>query len=140
MRTEDSETIARHFIHVWSPGHLDLLGEYAHPDIEVSYPHFPAPLKGVDAFRSALEETFDHFPDLAIAPTSVIAQDELAAVEWMYEATHSRGTLFGVEPSGVRVTVRGTTVYLIEEGRVIEERGVVDVVGLMRQLGALPGG
>jgi steroid delta-isomerase-like uncharacterized protein len=138
MRTEDSEAIARRFIHVWSAGHLKLLDELADPEIEVSYAHFQEPLRGVDAYRAALEETFDHFPDLSIAPTTVIAQDELAAVEWVYEGTHSEGELFGVPASGVRVEVRGATVYQIHDDRVMEERGVVDVLGLMTQLGALP--
>jgi steroid delta-isomerase-like uncharacterized protein len=140
MPTQESEAVARRFIQVWGAGRLDLLDELADPDIEVSYTHFEEPLRGVDAFRGALEETFRHFPDLTIAPESVIAQDDRSAVAWTYGGTHRHGELFGVAPSGARVEVQGTTLYRIADGRVVAERGVVDVLGLMAQLGALPAG
>ena len=130
------ERVAREFIQVWSVGNLDILDRLADEDIRVTYSHFGEPIQGVPAFRSALEETFAHFPDLETTARTIVADGENAAVEWQYEGTHRHGELFGVEPSGRRVRVSGMTFYRIVNGRVVEERGVADVLGLMRQVGA----
>lgn len=139
MTTNETERIAREFLRVWTPGNLDVLERLADPDIVVDYAHFEAPVKGVAAFRETLEESFRSFPDLETAALGVVAQDDRAAVEWEYEGTHRQGALFGAEPSGARVRVRGMSLYRIRDGRVVEERGVADILGLMAQLGAVGG-
>jgi steroid delta-isomerase-like uncharacterized protein len=134
---QDVAGIAREFIRVWTEGNLDLLDALAAEDLTVSYSHFPAPVEGRDAFRATLEETFRHFPDLATTAETVVAHGDQAAVAWHYEGTHRSGELFGVHPTGRRVRVQGMTMYRILDGRVVEERGVADVLSLMQQLGAL---
>lgn len=136
MTVKEAERVAREFIRVWSVGNLDVLDRLASDDLEVAYSHFPEAIVGKHAFRSTLEETFTHFPDLEIEARTIVAEGDRAAVEWQYEGTHQHGELFGVQPSGRRVRVSGVTLYRIVSGRVVEERGVVDVLGLMQQLGA----
>lgn len=131
------ELLAREFLQVWSAGNLHLLDELAAPDIVVDYSHFPEPIHGVAAFRAALQETFRQFPDLVTTPRTLIVDGHRAAVEWTYVGTHRGGELFGVPASGVRVEVRGVTLYRAEHGRVVEERGVADLASLMTQIGAL---
>lgn len=129
--------IAREFIQVWTAGHLDLLDTLAAVDLTVGYSHFPAPIEGREAFRATLEETFHHFPDLTTTAETVVAQGDRAAVAWHYEGTHRHGELLGVQPTGRRIRVQGMTLYRILDGRVVDERGVVDVLAMMQQLGAL---
>lgn len=136
MPVKGVERVARAFIQVWSAGNLDLLDRLASEDLEVNYSHFPEAIVGRQAFRSTLEETFTHFPDLETTTRTVVADGEHAAVEWQYQGTHQHGELFGVQPEGRHVRVSGMTFYRILKGRVVEERGVADVLGLMQQLGA----
>lgn len=136
MTVQDVERIAREFIQVWSVGNLDALDRLAGEDLEVRYSHFPETIVGRQAFRTILEETFTHFPDLETTARTIVADGEQAAVEWQYQGTHQHGELFGVQPSDRQVRVSGMTFYRILNGRVVEERGVVDVLGLMQQLGA----
>ncbi len=138
MSESEAGTIARAFLQVWSAGHLDLLERLAHPDIVARYPHFPEAVRGRDAYRAMLEETFASFPDLRTTADRVVANGDEAAVVWHYEGTHQHGELFGVEPAGRRVRVDGMSMYRVADGRVVEERGVADIAGLMMQLGALP--
>lgn len=137
MNSRDVAGIAREFIQVWSVGNLDVLERLGAEDLRVEYSHFLEPIQGRGAFRAVLEETFRAFPDLETTARTVIAAGGDAAVEWEYEGTHEGGEVFGVQPTGRRVKVAGTTFYRIVRGKVVEERGVVDVLGLMRQLGAL---
>ncbi|MCG2590468.1 ester cyclase [Rhodohalobacter sulfatireducens] len=62
---------------------------------------------------------------------------EGATIIWEYNGTHENGNLFGVESSGKKVTVRGMTFLKCENGKVIEEKGIVDNLSLLMQLGAL---
>lgn len=137
MTVAESERIAVEFLQVWTVGNFDVLERLGADDLRVDYAHFPEPLEGREAFRRVLEETFGYFPDLETTPRTAVADEGTVAVEWQYEGTHRHGELFGVQPSGRRVRVDGMTFYRIAEGKVVEERGVVDVLGLMQQLGAL---
>ena len=136
MRSEETEKHRAALHPRLERGPPRLLDQYAALDIQVSYTHFAEPLGGWTLFATRLGDV-PPLPDLAIAPSSIIARDELAAVEWSYEGTHRDGNLFGVEPERHAGRVQGVTVYQMLDGRVVQERGVVDVLGLMAQLGAL---
>ena len=41
----------------------------------------------------------------------------------------------GIAPTGRRVSVTGIDILRITDGRIVEHRGLTDIVGLMRQLG-----
>lgn len=135
-RLSDEET-ARRFIHAWSASHSHVIDGLAAEDLVVSYPHFPEPLRGRKAFTAMLNRTHQYFPDLSVAVESVVAQANTAAVEWAYHGTHEAGELFGVSVIGRDVEVAGMTMYDVEIGLVTRERGVVDNLGSMQQLGAL---
>ena len=131
----DVETVARRFLQVWTPAGMDaVLEELAAPDLVVEYSHFPEPIRGRSAFRSMLEETFVAFPDLEIEADEVIVAGNRAVVRWTYRGTHQSEELYGIQPAGTRVEVRGITVYRIEDGKVTEEIGVGDTAALRAQL------
>jgi steroid delta-isomerase-like uncharacterized protein len=134
MSPQETEEIVRRFLQVWSVGNLEILEELAHSDLVVRYSHFPAPVEGPAAFRGVLEETFSYFPDLKTTAKTVLVQGDQAAVEWHYEGTLTNGVLSGVEANGQWVRVSGITLYRIQDEKVVEERGVVDLLGLMAQL------
>jgi steroid delta-isomerase-like uncharacterized protein len=134
--TTTTEVIARQFLQAWNAGGEQIVDSLASPDLTVSYTHFPQPLQGAEAFKKALRETHEYFPDLEIIPEEVIATENTAVVRWIYRATHQRGELFGVPPSGKRVDVRGITIYRVEAGLVRSEEGVVDNLSLVSQLRA----
>lgn len=50
-----------------------------------------------------------------------------------------QGEFFGIPATGREVSVEGTHVLRIEDGQVAEHWGNNDDLGLMRQLGAMPG-
>jgi len=135
---KENKQIARKFIQAWSPDGLGVIGELADPNIVVSYSHFPEPIKGADNFRAMLEETFTYFPDMKISVDEVIAEKGKVVVRWQYNATYQSGEMFDIEASGQPVEVTGMTRYKIENRKVVEEKGVVDNLGLMFQLGAVP--
>ncbi|NBC64512.1 MAG: hypothetical protein GVY07_02460 [Bacteroidetes bacterium] len=58
-------------------------------------------------------------------------------MNWHYSGTHENGNLFGVESSGKKVTVKGMTLLKFQNGKIVEEKGIVDNLSLMMQLGVM---
>ena len=137
MTNDEIKSIAERFIQSWSAGGQAVVDELAAPDITISYNSWPAPVQGAQVFKSILTQTFDSFPDMRITTHDVIVEGNQAVVCWSYKATHQRGIVLGVEPTGAQVHVAGVTRYEIEAGKVIHEQGIVDVYSLMTQLGAI---
>ena len=139
MSSSTTRDVARRFIQAWNAGHRDVVDELAHPEITVSYTHYPEPYHGPEAFKKMLAKTHEYFPDLSIDVHNVIADDNQAAVHWTYRGTFQNGEMFGVPADGQSVEVTGTTIYEIEDGVVTREEGVVDNLALMKQIGVDPG-
>jgi predicted ester cyclase len=44
----------------------------------------------------------------------------------------------GIPPTGKRVTVSGIGIHRIVDGKIVEQWGIDDTLGLMQQLGLVP--
>lgn len=131
---EENREVAQRFIGAWNASGRAVVDDLASPDLVVAYPHFEAPIIGRARIRQVLEETHRFFPDMRIKVDEIVVERDRAVVVWTYEATHREGELFGRPAAGVRVCGSGMTIYTIKDGRVREERGVVDNLSLMAQL------
>jgi len=138
MSLEENKDIARRFVRVWDTDDISVLDELAAADIRVSYPILPGPIRGVGAFKEVLAGVRAALPDIAIEIEEVIAEGEFVVAPWTMSGTHL-GELMGIPPTGKRVAWHGITIYRIKDGKVIDERGEEDGLGLLRQIGAVPG-
>ena len=136
MPTDDTKSLARQFIKAWNAGQRAVVDDLAAPDLTVAYPHFPDPLEGPAAFKEMLAQTHHFFPDLMIDVDAALAEGHQAVVHWRYRGTFQNGEMFDVEAAGQSIEVSGMTRFQIEDGAVQAERGIVDNLGLMQQLGA----
>jgi steroid delta-isomerase-like uncharacterized protein len=93
-------------------------------------PGFPPGVPGVmrffEMFRAA-------FPDVQVTIDELVADGDRAAIATTMTGTHT-GEVMGMAPTGRRVSVTGIDVVRVEDGRIVEHRGLTDTVGLMRQL------
>ena len=135
MSIEENKEIAHRFIHVWGTGGLTIVDELAAPDIAVSYPAFS--IRGAEGYKQVLTRFCASFADNEIAVDDLIAEGDKVAVRWTYRGTH-QGEFRGIPPTGKQVTLTGITIYRTAGGKVVEERGAEDLLGLLQQLGALP--
>lgn len=131
-----NKEIAQRFIGAWNAGGQGVVDELAAPELEVSYEHWDAPAVGPEQFKEMLAATISYFPDMRVTVEELLAEGERVMVRWRYSGTHQHGELFGVQPAGAAVNVAGVTVYRIVNGKVVEERGLVDNLALALQLGA----
>jgi steroid delta-isomerase-like uncharacterized protein len=138
MSIEENKAIAHRFGQVWSSGNLHLIDELASPDIVVSYPVPPEPIRGAEAFKAFLTQFFTGLPDSMVTVDDIIAEGDQVACRWTMRATHE-GPLFGFPATGRQVQISGFTFYRITGGKVVEESGAGNTIGLMQQLGAVIG-
>jgi len=68
----------------------------------------------------------------------VIAEGNLVAIEYTNEMTHT-GDFFGVPATNKRVISTGQFIREVKNGKVTAEWQTTNALGLMRQLGGIPG-
>jgi predicted ester cyclase len=76
-------------------------------------------------------------PDLVVTVEQILGEGDLVAVRWTARGTNT-GTGNGLQATGKRLEVGGTTIFRVVDGRIVEEWNSIDELGLMRQLGAIP--
>jgi steroid delta-isomerase-like uncharacterized protein len=94
-------------------------------------PGFPPGVDGVKQFFAMFR---DAFPDVSVVVDELVAEGDRVAVATTFTGTH-QGELMGMAPTGKRVSVTGIDIVRVAGGRIVEHRGLTDIVGLMRQLG-----
>jgi len=67
----------------------------------------------------------------------MITEGDKVAVRYTVEGTHE-GDLFGVPPTGRRVSIESMTVGRVSDGKIREHWRVRDTLDMMQQLGAIP--
>ncbi len=78
------------------------------------------------------------FPDLSCTVEEQVAEGEKVVSRWTLRGTH-RGDFFGVAGTGYRVEFTGIQIDSFDEnGKIVEERAEFDLLGAMRQMGAIP--
>jgi len=138
MSLETNKAIAQRWnVELFNTGApVDVADEFVAPDfLDHSGPPWqPAGLAGAkwitSAFRAAL-------PDIHSQVDAVIAERDLVVIRWSGGGTHL-GELFGVPPSGKSISVNGTHIFRIANGRIAEHWGNSDDLSLMTQIGAIP--
>ena len=93
-------------------------------------------VKGIDGWKGYASMFITAFPDLQFRVEDTIAEGDRVVLRWSGEGTHS-GQLRDVPASGRSVKFTGIAIYRVAEGKLAELWGEIDMLGLMKQIGAL---
>jgi steroid delta-isomerase-like uncharacterized protein len=77
------------------------------------------------------------FPDIQWTLEELIAEGDKVAARFTMRGTHN-GPFFGVPPTGKKIAVKAMNFYRITNGKIVEEHGQPDLLGLLQQIGAAP--
>lgn len=92
--------------------------------------------QGLEGWRMFETVFFGGFPDMYHTLYDMAGEGNKIGVRYKWEGTHT-GTWFGVQPTGRRVTVHGQSIFYFENGKIKEDWGDADALGLMGQVGML---
>jgi steroid delta-isomerase-like uncharacterized protein len=95
---------------------------------------FPGQGRGRAGLAEVLGRMFAAFPDLRWTVQDAIAEDDRVMSFSFWSGTH-RGEFMGIPATGRSVTVEAWTLDRFRDGRMIESRIIMDVAGLLTQLG-----
>lgn len=70
-------------------------------------------------------------------PEFLVAEGDMVVVRETYQLRH-KGEFQGIPPTGKDVSVTGTEIYQVADGKFVAQWVEGDMLGLMQQLGALP--
>lgn len=90
------------------------------------------------AHRTTLAATLAAMPDLALEIEEQIAEDTTVATRWRATGTHA-GPMFGIPATGRRITASAIHIHHVVDGLITDQWEQFDALGVLRQLGALPG-
>src|SRR5689334_9500600 len=137
MAQENSSLIRRWFEEVWNKGRMEAIDEMASPD---AIGHGQAQHDtdiGLKEFRIFATDLRRAFPDFKVTIDRVIEQGDIVVARWTTTMTH-KGTFLGFAATGKKVTVSGTSMQRIENGKIVEGWDNWDQLGLLVQIGAVP--
>jgi steroid delta-isomerase-like uncharacterized protein len=137
MSVEENKTVSRRsFEEVWNQGNLAAIDDLYDAN-QVSHGlgvEVPAGVAGLKQFVAMYRSAY---PDTHFTIEDQVAEGDKVVTRWTAIGTH-RGELFGIAPTGKRVTVTGMALSRIENGKIVETWNHFDALGQLQQLGAVP--
>jgi C-1 hydroxylase len=92
---------------------------------------------GIERFVEGATALKAVLPDFRIVVQDVLADEDKVVARYVGGGTHS-ASLAGEEPTGRQVMVHGIAMFRVAGGQLAEGWEVVDEIGLLRAVGALP--
>ena len=135
MSEENKRQVSRIYDEAISSGIYDVIGELIAPNY-VSH-GLPMSVNGPQEFRQSVETFRSAFPDLYMLVEEQIADGDRVSNQGYITGTH-RGEFLGVPASGQQIKVNVISIWRFENGKVAESWVQLDLMSLMRQIGAVP--
>ena len=137
MSAEESKGIVRQFWGVWGEGNIELVDELLAPDYVNHSPATPDLPTGPDGVKGVVAMFRSGMPDLRVLVGDMIAEGDKVATRYTLEGTHE-GELFGVPPTGQRLSIKSISVERVSDGKIREHWRITDTLDMMQQLGVIP--
>ncbi len=96
-----------------------------------------APVRGHAEVGRLMAYYLHAFPDLSITLDDCIRDGERMALYWTWQGTQ-RGIFMHIPPTGLQVSVRGTTLVALHDEKIRRALRIWDLAGLLRDLKLLP--
>lgn len=133
----NKEIVRRLVNGVWADRNLAIVDELIAPDYVGHDPTQPEPIRGPEGYRQFVGMYQAAFEDGMVTIDDEIAEGDLVVTRWTGRGTHT-GELMGIAPTGKEVTVSGITISRLANGKIAEDWELMDALGMMVQLGAVP--
>ncbi len=77
------------------------------------------------------------FADLHVTIEDMVAEGDKVVIRFTTHGTQ-QGALGGIPPTGKQVAVSTIEITRIADGKIVEDRGLDDRLGMLQQLGLVP--
>ena len=137
--SEENETVVRRAFDEVAMGDMTTIDEIIAPEFVRHDLAGGTEAHGPDGVKRLIAGLRTGFPDLQTTIEDIFSDGEKVVVRFTAHGTHS-GPFMGIAPTGREATWCGVNIYRVSGGRIRETWQLADGLGLLRQLGAAPGG
>lgn len=125
--------IQRYYHEMWNAWNFAAADELLAADISFRG-SLGAEMRGRAAFRDYMRQVQAAFPDFHNAIEQMIEEGDHIVVRLMYTGTH-RGPIFGVPPTGKRISYAGAAFFRIAQNQIAQGWVLGDIMALFSQIG-----
>ena len=138
MSIENNRQLMKRFVAFINTANEQLAGELISTDAKFYVPGEPEPMHGLGGYLAIIGMMRSGFSDIQWSLEDSVVEENKVAARFIMTGTHN-GTFFGVPPTGKAIKVQAVNFYRLFNGQIIEEYGQPDMLGLLQQIGAVPG-
>jgi predicted ester cyclase len=119
-------------------GKLEIVDEVLDPNFVCYDPNSESgEVRGADTIKEEIEWFRSAVPDLTYIVEDQVAEGDKVVTRYTASGTH-QGEFFGVAPTGKRIEMSGIQIDRFDEsGKMVEEWPEYDLLGAMKQMGAV---
>jgi steroid delta-isomerase-like uncharacterized protein len=136
MSTEENKALARKFYELFETGDLKAAEEVVAKDF-VNLRAIPGQTSGLAGLKEVIKAFRAGVPDIKFTIEEQVAEGDKVASRYSATCTH-QGDFLGVPGTGKPLNFTGLVIHRIVEGKIQEAWLEFDMLGVMRQMGAIP--
>jgi steroid delta-isomerase-like uncharacterized protein len=137
VTTDKNKEVMRRFVEFINTASEKLAAELISPDAIFHVPGRSEPMRGPAGYIALIGMMRGGFPWHSMDVGGDDCEGDKVAARFIMRGTHW-GTFFGVPPTGKPIEVQAMNFYRLSAGQFVEERGQPDMLGLLKQIGAVP--
>ncbi|HNP71778.1 MAG TPA: ester cyclase [Kouleothrix sp.] len=130
---EANKALVRHWLDLWNQHALDQLAGLVAPN----YVHHTSAGDHVDfsSFQQGFAAVLHAYPDMHYTISHLFAEGDLTAV-YVNATGTQQGSFFGIAPNGSRSSFTGIYHCRIQNGQIVEDWDIFDLLTALFRLGA----
>ena len=137
MSAEETKAVAQRWMdEVWQKASPSAMNEILASDFTFNYAA-PSVKPDREGYKQGVNDVHSGFPDVQFTTEDMVVEGDKAAVYWKGRGTH-KGQFWRIAPTGKQVTMAGISIIRITGGKIVEEVGFLNMMGIMQELGAIP--
>jgi len=136
---ENKAKVQRFLEEGFGQGKTELVDEVLHSDFVCYDPNSESgEIRGAETIKGEIEYFRQAVPDLTYTVEDQVAEGDEVVTRYTVSGTH-QGEFFGIPGTGNRIEFTGINIDRFDEsGKLVEEWPEYDLLGAMRQMGAIP--
>jgi len=131
---EQNKELIKYFYEVVNKGDFEAYAEMLAPEYAWYVPSRNTEPISREGTMEFVREMFNAFPDCHWSIEDLIAEGDIVVSRFICRGTHE-GEFRGIPASGNKIEVSGFMMTRIENGKLVEDKEDVDMLGMMEQLG-----
>ena len=137
MEMETHKDFFKQFVQFINTADERLAQQLISPLAKFHVPGQPEPLQGPMGYLMIIAMMRSGFHDIQWTLEEMVAEGDKVAVRYTMRGTH-QGVFLGVQPTGKPIVVQAINFYRLNDNQIVEEYGQPDMLGLLKQIGAMP--